>query len=110
MGLPIDETYTHLIELWVRPDALFRPSPDNEITDTVASLDFPANAEDGYIEWFNENIIKSYFPIRYPWTRLGYTYDWANNDNEIGVSEFVIKRDSKVIVKSKDPTLIYISE
>ena len=110
LGLPIDETNTHFIEMWVRPDALFRPSPDNEITDTVASLDFPVTAEGWYIEWYDENIINSYFPIRYPWTRLGYTYDWGNKYNEIGVSEFVIKKDSKVIVESKDPTLIYISD
>ena len=25
------------------------------------------------------------------WTQLGYTYDWGNPYNEIGVSEFVVK-------------------
>ena len=109
LGLPIDDTNTHFIELWVRPDALFRPSPDNEITDNVASLDFPTTVEDWYREWYDVTTIRSYFPLRYPWTRLGYTYDWSNSANEIGVSEFVIKKDSKVIVESKYPTLIYLS-
>lgn len=108
LGLPMDNANTHFVELWVSPDDLFRPSPDNEITDTVASLDFPENAEKWYVEWFNQNIIDSYFPIQYPWTRLGYTYDWGSNDSEIGVSEFVVKKDSKVVVESKEPTLIYI--
>ena len=27
---------------------------------------------------------------RYPWTRLGYTYDWADNGKEYGLSESLI--------------------
>ncbi len=26
----------------------------------------------------------------YPWTGLGYTYDWGNPDNPVGLSEFVV--------------------
>jgi len=26
----------------------------------------------------------------YPWTGLGYTYDWGNPDNHVGLSEFVV--------------------
>ncbi|MBF0495604.1 MAG: hypothetical protein HQK58_03355 [Deltaproteobacteria bacterium] len=29
----------------------------------------------------------------YPWTRLGYTYDWGNAENHVGLSEFVIRID-----------------
>ncbi len=28
---------------------------------------------------------------RNPWTRLGYTYDWGNKDNHVGLSEFLIR-------------------
>ncbi len=30
----------------------------------------------------------------YPWTRLGYTYDWGSS-NQIGLSEFV--QDGKIV-------------
>ena len=29
----------------------------------------------------------------WPWTRLGYTYDWGNPDNHVGLSEFIIRID-----------------
>ena len=58
-------------------------------------------------EWFTEEADKSYSiyvdpdkpeegekPIvdwRSPWTRLGYTYDWGNRDNHVGLSEFLVR-------------------
>jgi hypothetical protein len=29
----------------------------------------------------------------YPWTRLGYSYDWGNPKNPVGLSEFVLRID-----------------
>lgn len=44
----------------------------------------------------------------YPWTSLGYTYDWGNADNHVGLSEFVLngkKSDgSKIAVGIKAVT------
>jgi hypothetical protein len=44
----------------------------------------------------------------YPWTSLGYTYDWGNPDNHVGLSEFVVngkKSDgSKIFVGIKAVT------
>jgi len=46
------------------------------------------------------NILSLYFEDKkYPWTRLGYTYDWGNPCHEVGLSEFVIKKDAEVIVE-----------
>jgi hypothetical protein len=98
LGLPRDKGYTYFVEMWVDPDDLWRPSPDNEITDTSADLDIPTDIDSTYQVWYNENIIYSYFPMRYPWTRLGYTYDWGSSTTEIGLSEFVIKKNSQIIV------------
>lgn len=108
LGLPANTTYTYFVELWVKPQDLFRPTPDNEITDTTASLTFPANATAEYKEWFNGNIISSYYPMAYPWTRLGYTYDWGNTDSHVGLSEFVIAQNTTVLVKSVTPTSEYL--
>jgi len=108
LGLPKDTDYTHFVQLWVRPEDLFRPAPDNEITDRTVLLEFPESAEDWYIEWFQATMSDSYFPMRYPWTRLGYTYDWGGANSEIGLSEFVLRQDSEVIVESIATTKAYL--
>ena len=96
LGLPANSTNTYFVELWVNPQSLFRPSPDNEINDTTATLAFPSSATAGYKEWFNNNIIYSYYPMKYPWTRLGYTYDWGNTATHIGLSEFVLRKTQRL--------------
>ncbi len=109
LGLPPNSGNLYFVELWVNPQSLFRPAPDSEITDTVAQLEFPSSATAAYKEWFNGNIIYSYFPPRYPWTRLGYTYDWGASGVHVGLSEFVLEQYSMVTVESVTPTLDYLS-
>ncbi len=109
LGLPANNTGEYFVEMWVNPQMLFRPTPDNEITDTTAQLTFPASATSEYKIWFNSNIIYSYFPEKYPWTRLGYTYDWGNSNAHIGLSEFVLKQNSIVLVKSVTPATEYLN-
>ncbi len=110
LGLANGSANQWFVELWVKPDDLFRPSPDPEITDTVANLTFPANVSDEYKDWFYGMIISQYFQDeKYPWTRLGYTYDWGNPTEEIGVSEFVIRKNAEVLVHSKYGTYDYVT-
>ncbi len=109
LGLPPNTNNTYFVELWVKPTDLFRPSADNEINDTVAQLNFPANTDLTYKKWFLNNTRYSYFTKRLPWTRLGYTYHWDNPESKIGLSEFVIKNNSEVIVKSKASTSDYLN-
>ncbi|MBE3143583.1 MAG: hypothetical protein IMZ61_06630 [Planctomycetes bacterium] len=100
LGLPPNNTNSYFVEMRVNPQALFRPTTDNEVNDTTAQLTFPDSATLDYKAWFNSNIIYSYYPERFPWTRLGYTYDWGNSDSHVGLSEFVIKQNSLVVVES----------
>jgi hypothetical protein len=83
---------------------MFRPSPDPEITDTVASLEFPTGAPDTHVQWFNARLASSYGTDGYPWTRLGYTYDWAPCGSEVGLSEFVVGKGTTVGVASVSTT------
>ncbi len=108
LGLPPNSANTYFVEMWVSPNDLFRPTPDNEITDTTADLAFPASATSEYKTWFNGNIIYSYFPERFPWTRLGYTYDWGNSNSYIGLSEYVLKQNSIGTVKSVSSITDYL--
>ncbi len=109
LGLPANTSNCYFVELWVNPESLFRPAPDNEITDTTASLTFPSNVTADYKAWYNGNIIYSYYPYNFPWTRLGYTYDWGNSASHVGLSEYVLRQNSTAIVKSITSTNEYLS-
>jgi hypothetical protein len=108
LGLPPNNGKTWVYELWVNPIDLFRPSPDPEISDHEAELDFPqsryATISAEHQQWINDLKTKSYGPNGYPWTRLGYTYDWGNPNSEVGLSEFVIRPGATVEFKSATPT------
>jgi hypothetical protein len=112
LGLPPNDGKTDFVEIWVDLDDLFRPSPDPEISDREAELDFPQSdkfltlAAD-HITWFNKTRGISYKNRGYPWTRLGYTYDWGNQENEIGLSEFVIKDGAALKIYSVVKTDTY---
>lgn len=112
LGMPASDKKYIVAEFWVDADSLFRPCPDNEITDKKADLYFPTNSNSEYKKWFNDNILYSYFPeenqIAYPWTRLGYTYNWASGANEIGLSEFVVKKNTKIYIHSNQSIYDYL--
>ncbi len=131
LGLhPTQSPYEVLIEMWVDPKILFRPSPDPEITDHEAELatridgsiwwEYPSDQnafltlDDSvfflekswsvlgnmtFQEWYENRTATIYNTSGdvdtwgWPWTRLGYTYDWGNKDNHVGLSEFVVRID-----------------
>ena len=111
LGLPLDSDKTKFVEIWVRPKDLFRPSADPEISDHEAEIDFPTSKfytlDEGYQKWYIELKIKSYGENGYPWTRLGYTYDWGNSNSEVGLSEFVIGKGAAIEVHAISSTIDY---
>lgn len=115
LGLPPSGTnYNYFVEFWVKPSDLFRPCPDNEINDKSCSTCFPANTPPDYINWINESRISRYYACQlydqYPWTQLGYTYDWnPGNPTHVGMSEFVIRKNATVYVKQVSTTKQYLA-
>lgn len=111
LGLPPDNGKTRFVEIWVKPQDLFRPSPDPEITDQEAGLEFPQSrhltVSEEYVTWFNNLNSSSYGENGYPWTRLGYTYDWGNPNSEVGLSEFVISPGATIEIHSLTETEAY---
>ena len=93
LGMPTSKGYTTITALWVDADLLYRPA---NVTDPAAAMTLtyqPTGDKEFdamYKPWFDSNIIRSYFDSAYPWTRLGYSYDWADNGTEYGLSEFLI--------------------
>jgi len=114
LGLPPTSNYNYFVEFWVKPDDLFRPCADSEINDSECELCFPGNTDSTHIFWINDYRIESYYQCelydKYPWTQLGYTYDWnPKNKSNIGLSEFVIKQNSKVKINNICTTDEYLN-
>lgn len=99
VGVPPDQDYTHVTAMWVAPEDVRRPAYLTDITSDRAMLSaLPEDTTDEYKMWFNGNIIWSYFESSYPWTRLGYTYDWAADSDEYGLSEFWVRPYATVTI------------
>ncbi|MEO0626842.1 MAG: hypothetical protein AAFY91_07615 [Bacteroidota bacterium] len=112
LGLPPNVEKNYFVEFWVQPKDLFRPCPDNEITDSSCQIGFPVGTEEDHINWINNLRLSSYYQVdwdqNYPWTQLGYTYDWnPRNKTHIGMSEFVIGPDVNIIVHQVHTTAAY---
>jgi hypothetical protein len=112
LGLPPNNGKTKFVEMWVKPSDLYRPSADPEITDSEAETGFhTTNAyikvTDEFKKWYNDLKAQSYGDNGYPWTRLGYTYDWGKEKNHIGMSEFVILPGATVEINSISTTEEY---
>lgn len=97
LGLPPESEKTRFVEFWVSPKDLFRPAPDSEITDNTAGLRFPADTDPAHVAWFQAQRAYSTDPATpYPWTGLGYTYDWGNPLNHVGLSEYVVREGAVI--------------
>ena len=110
LGMPPDTQNDYFVEFWVYPKNLFRPTPDPEITDHEADLYFPSAVTQKHRDWFLNEIANKYDTATtsvFPWTRLGYTYDWATPLHPIGLSEFVVDTSSVVTVKAIYPSWQY---
>ncbi|SMF05673.1 hypothetical protein [Desulfovibrio gilichinskyi] len=126
LGLPKDNGKVRFIEFWVKPSDLFRPSADPEPSDHEAQLEYPwkksrfqvqeisqkiheyvsagdPNHEYTFKEWFENLNATSYSgSAPYPWTKLGYTYDWADdlhNNGHVGLSEFLVLGGSTIVIE-----------
>jgi hypothetical protein len=119
LGLQPFTIETDFVEIWVRPADLFRPCPDPETNDAGCSLELPENVSAEHRQWFNHIRAVQYNDCNdtqfnkygYPWTQLGYTYDWnPENQTHVGLSEFVIKRNAEVFIRGVYPTKAYCSD
>ncbi|MDD5678486.1 MAG: VCBS repeat-containing protein [Kiritimatiellae bacterium] len=103
LGLPATTPYDTVVEYYVDPQYLLRPSRDPEITDREAEISFRTNTpyayqvNTNYSAWFQNEITGHNYGMTngvwnaFPWSQLGYTYDWLKTGNNVaGLSEFVI--------------------
>jgi hypothetical protein len=98
-----DTTLEHQFVTFSAPIArIFRPCTDPRVDTTSCSPKLvnplPANAPPDFYRWFTNQAMSSWQvaspgvpPIGYPWSRLGYTYNWAPEaPTRYGLSEYVV--------------------
>lgn len=111
IGFAPDSEHSTFTTFWVNPSDICRPAcqPDPTNGEMQTQLDQDA-VEESYADWFDENILNSYFYDAYPWTRLGYTYDWADNGSEYGLSEFLIRQGAEIEVVDTKATEEFLTQ
>ena len=103
LGLrPGDGEGRTFVEFWVHPDDLMRPCLDPDPTDTQCEVWLPATLADAPPEF------RAAVGPTYPFTGLGYTYDWGNPQTEVGASEFVVKAGAIVEIAHISSTEDYV--
>jgi hypothetical protein len=93
----------------VPAESIFRPCTDTRVdTDSCNATELPehqaADAPADYYRWFVRQAMSSWqvpkedqAPTGFPWTRLGYTYNWAPGADIYGASEYVIPGSAKPV-------------
>jgi hypothetical protein len=93
----------------VRVSDLFRPAPDPRIdtkfpcentSSVTCGNDFPSDATPEHRAWIALSGLGLHrWPDGYPWTHLGYTYDWGAREKfAYGASEYIVRKDANVEV------------
>lgn len=119
LGLPPNTTYTQMVVFSVPENRIFRPAPDPNPTTLYpcAPADMaqcgnilPANVSPEHLRWYIGQSLSAYkigqadSENGYPWTHLGYTYNWTPYAaSKYGASEYVITPDTDVTVVSRTP-------
>jgi hypothetical protein len=93
LGLKPNSKRTNFVEVWVNQEDLIRPCLKSKVTvnDPKCADDTPHPDKNGY-----------------PFTGLGYTYDWGNPKTDVGASEFTVKSGKIIIVDTNKTTDEYL--
>lgn len=112
IGLPPDAHIPRVLTFRAAAADLFRPALDPDITapypceqlhEAPRPADcgntFPAGTTTGHFAWIAEAAFSLHeLPGGYPWTHLGYTYNWARGEDRYGASEYIIRPGAVVLI------------
>lgn len=121
LGLPPDAATTRFLVLTVAASDVFRPAPDDTITTrypcTIPSGSsipancgntFPSTTTPAHYQWMAVEVFYLHtIPNGYPWTHLGYTYNWTPGADRYGASEYVIRGGATATIVENVPALQY---
>lgn len=123
LGLQPTYPAAWFIEMRVPADSVFRPTADPAIststlcdtgTNPDCPLGFPNGVSPVHVRWFADKMLATWklpngYPLSgvddrnrlgYPWTRLGYTYNWHPGSPRYGASEYVVRPGTRAVVTS----------
>jgi hypothetical protein len=114
LGLLPNSKLNNFVVMTVTDGNIFRPAanPDPKTPRPCSAPEppncgeqFPKFISDAYTSWFANKALSAWVisepsqpPVGYPWTRLGYTYNWKPGADKYGASEYVIEPGSSVTV------------
>lgn len=117
LGLPPAAGDTHFVRLRLTAQAtrkMFRPCSNPATATATCEAGPPDDRNPAYKAWFTGQYYSAFGlprPNLYPWTSLGYTFDWAQGNDgafqRFGESEFVIPKDAPVEVLGAVSTADY---
>jgi uncharacterized protein with beta-barrel porin domain len=84
-----------VVEVVAPTASIIRPERDPSVTNPTSSVAFPAGTSQTYQNFFYNTLVDSKYVlppgnVPFPFTQLGYTYDWNNPANIHGLAEFVV--------------------
>lgn len=115
LGLPAGGGRDVFLKVWIAPEALFRPCADPATDTTTCPIAAPLKVADGggvywscgddpHQQWMCRTWAERYGASdedsRYPWTALGYTYDWGSPDDPVGATELVAPGGTTVTLEA----------
>ena len=85
-----------IIYLEVDKSKLFRPAYETDISKAVTKTPTRVSPDQCTFSPTNPASVSAWLVDQqchntYPWTRLGYTYDWGHPTNHIGATEFILE-------------------
>lgn len=108
LGLPEKAEDRFVVTLEVATADLFRPCADPSLSATACAANPGPDVSPEHGLWYEGQSAFSYqLPGGFPWTRLGYTYNWKPGADEVGLMELVIRKGSTAKVISVAPTAEY---
>jgi hypothetical protein len=117
LGLPPQSGDSLMVEMTVPLRALFRPVVDPDVTtrypcgDTITQgcgQQFPAGVDAAHVRWMADQLLTLWqVPNGYPWTRLGYTYNWHPGSPRYGASEYLVRAGTIATGVTVQPVAAY---
>jgi hypothetical protein len=115
LGLQPYALNDRFVLLWVEPERLLRPCADPDLDRNACDAVLPGSIEvpdltlEAYAAWFAGNVGNSYAASGAPWTRYGWTYDWAADAEEppYGASEFMLAPSTDYAIEAVRPAAAY---
>jgi hypothetical protein len=114
LGVPPDHQIPTIVVMKVQPSDIFRPTPDptpwtlcpcgnpagNEChfaPQVQCGNSFPKDVSPAHVQWIaNTTLSVRQAPGGFPWTHLGYTYNWKPGADPYGASEYIVRKGSVV--------------